>query len=150
MADPYKIKNVNEEHKNKLSPSQRFAVWITGKIGTMPFFYVIFIWTFIWLSWNVFAPKSVQFDPAPDFLLWLLISNMIQIFLMPLLLIGQNLQGQHAEVVANNDFEVNLKAELEIRELQKKVDQLLKERSEYTELLQQILKNTSSNKASIQ
>jgi uncharacterized membrane protein len=39
---------------------------------------------------------------------------MIQIFLMPLLLIGQNLQGKHNEIRAQNDFEVNTKAEKEI------------------------------------
>ncbi len=39
---------------------------------------------------------------------------MIQIFLMPLLLIGQNLQGKHAEARAEADFEVNAKAEREI------------------------------------
>jgi uncharacterized membrane protein len=39
---------------------------------------------------------------------------MIQIFLMPLIMIGQNLQGRHAEVRAEADFEVNTKAEREI------------------------------------
>jgi uncharacterized membrane protein len=117
----YKIKNVKQEHKNNLSRSQRFATWITSKIGTMPFFYIIFIWTITWLLWNLFAPKTLQFDPAPDFLMWLFISNMIQIFLMPLLLIGQNLQGKHAEILADNDFQVNIKAEKEIAELKQEL-----------------------------
>ncbi len=39
---------------------------------------------------------------------------MIQIFLMPLIMIGQNLQSAHAEVRAEVDFEINKKAELEI------------------------------------
>ncbi len=42
----------------------------------------------------MFAPKSLRFDPYPGFVLWLFISNMIQLFLMPLLLIGQNLLGR--------------------------------------------------------
>jgi len=46
--------------------------------------------------------------------MWLFISNMIQIFLMPLIMIGQNLQGRHAERRAEADFEVNVKAEREI------------------------------------
>lgn len=66
----------------------------------------------------------MQFDPAPDFLLWLFISNMIQIFLMPLLMIGQNIQGKHAEMLADNDFEVNKKAEQEIKELKEKLEYL--------------------------
>jgi uncharacterized membrane protein len=39
---------------------------------------------------------------------------MIQIFLMPLIMIGQNLQGRHAEKRAESDFEVNVRAEKEI------------------------------------
>ncbi len=124
MKPTVSLKNVNEYHKNSLSRSQRFASWITGKIGTMTFFYVIFSWTAIWLLWNLLAPKTMQFDPAPDFLLWLFISNMIQIFLMPLLMIGQNIQGKHAEMLADNDFEVNKKAEQEIKELKEKLEYL--------------------------
>lgn len=118
------LKNVNESHKDSLSRSQYFASWITGKIGTMTFFYVIFCWTAIWLLWNLLAPKNLQFDPAPDFLMWLFISNMIQIFLMPLIMIGQNLQGKHAEILADNDFEVNKIAEQEIKELKEQLQYL--------------------------
>jgi len=39
---------------------------------------------------------------------------MIQIFLMPLIMVGQNLQGRHAESRAEADFEVNVRAEAEI------------------------------------
>ena len=56
----------------------------------------------------------LRFDPFPTFVLWLFISNMLQIFLMPLLMIGQNLQGRHSEARAENDFNVNVKAEKEI------------------------------------
>ena len=80
----------------------------------MGFFFAIFIWTAVWLGWNSLAPKEVRFDPFPAFVLWLFISNMIQIFLMPLIMIGQNLQSDHAEVRAEADFEVNTKAEREI------------------------------------
>jgi uncharacterized membrane protein len=56
----------------------------------------------------------MRFDPYPAFVLWLFMSNMIQIFLMPLIMIGQNMQSKHAEARAQADFEVNTKAELEI------------------------------------
>ncbi|MDO8482015.1 MAG: DUF1003 domain-containing protein [bacterium] len=108
------IRNINLEHKERLTNLERFAVWITDHIGTMGFFLVIFTWTILWLGWNLFASAELTFDPYPAFVLWLFISNMIQIFLMPLLLIGQNLQGKHAEARAEADFEVNTKAEKEI------------------------------------
>lgn len=108
------LRNVNVEHKERFSKLDRLAVWITNHVGTMGFFLVIFLWTVAWLGWNVFAPQGLRFDPYPAFVLWLFISNMIQIFLMPLIMIGQNLQGRHAEAIAEADFEVNMKAEKEI------------------------------------
>jgi uncharacterized membrane protein len=108
------LRNVNIELKEHLSRLDRFALWITDRIGTMGFFFCIFLWTVVWLGWNVLAPAELRFDPYPAFVLWLFISNMIQIFLMPLLLIGQNLQGRHSEARADADFDVNTKAEREI------------------------------------
>ena len=108
------VRNINAELREKLTPLERLALWITTHVGTMGFFLVILFWTVFWLSWNLLAPPAQQFDPYPAFVLWLFISNMIQIFLMPLIMIGQNLQGRHAEARAEADFEVNVKAELEI------------------------------------
>jgi uncharacterized membrane protein len=108
------IRNANIVKKQKLSNLDKLALWITQHVGTMGFFFVIFVWTACWLGWNSLAPKDLRFDPFPAFVLWLFISNMIQIFLMPLIMIGQNLQSDHAEIRAEADFEVNTKAELEI------------------------------------
>ena len=108
------IKNVNQEHKSKLSKLDKMAIWITDHVGTMGFFIIIFVWTLIWLSFNTLAPANYRFDPYPAFVLWLFMSNMIQIFLMPLIMIGQNLQSAHAEARAEADFEVNTKAERDI------------------------------------
>ena len=108
------IRNVNIEQKESLSKLDQLAVKITDKIGTMGFFIVIFIWTTLWLGWNLLAPVKYQFDPGMAFVLWLFLSNMIQIFLMPLLMIGQNLQSKHAEARAEADFEINTKAEFEV------------------------------------
>ncbi len=108
------IKNVNVQHKKSLSRLERFAVWITDKVGSMGFFIIVFVWTISWLGWNTLGPKELRFDPFPAFVLWLFLSNVIQIFLMPLIMIGQNLQGRHAEARAESDFDVNIKAEKEI------------------------------------
>ena len=108
------IVNPNEQHQQSFTKTEKLAVWITDNVGTMGFFFVILVWTIVWLGWNIFAPKAAQFDPYPAFVLWLFISNMIQIFLMPLIMIGQNLQGRHSEFRAEADFEVNIKAEQEI------------------------------------
>lgn len=111
---PYKdiLKEFNTNQK--LSLLDRAAVYICDNVGTMGFFLLILIWSIIWLLWNIFAPKEWQFDPAPAFVAWLFISNLIQILLMPLLLVGQNIQGKKSEARAEHDLEVNVKAEKEI------------------------------------
>lgn len=114
-------KNANNIYKSILSKTEIFAIWITNKVGSIGFFAIIFFWTVLWLTWNMFALKTLRFDPYPAFVLWLFISNMIQIFLMPLIMVGQNLQSKHAEIRAETDFEVNLKAEKEIEELRKDI-----------------------------
>jgi uncharacterized membrane protein len=115
-----------ENPKVRATRLNKLALWITQHVGTMQFFLVIFAWTVSWLFWNMFAPKSLRFDPYPGFVLWLFISNMIQLFLMPLLLIGQNLQGRGAEERAKNDYKVNQKAEKEIEEIQEQLAAILK------------------------
>ena len=111
----------------------KVAVLITNRVGTMGFFIAIFIWTISWLSWNSLAPVAMRFDPFPAFVLWLFISNMIQIFLMPLLMIGQNLQSKHSETRAENHYEVSIKTEEEI-------DTIIKHLENQNELLEELLK----------
>jgi uncharacterized membrane protein len=106
--------DVNKQVKENLSPLNRLAMFITERVGTMGFFLIIFAWTVFWLGWNLLAPKSMQFDPPMGFVFYLFISNVIQILLMPLIMVGQNIQGGHAEARAEHDLEVNVKAEQEI------------------------------------
>lgn len=108
------LKNTNAVHREKLTRMDKLALFVTEKIGTMGFFFIIAVWTLIWLGWNMLAPQDLRFDPFPAFVLWLFISNLIQIHLMPLIMVGQNIQGKHAEVRAELDFETNKKAEMEI------------------------------------
>jgi uncharacterized membrane protein len=108
------VPNANVAHEEQLSRLERLALAITERIGTMGFFFVILTWTTLWLTWNFLAPQRLKFDPPMAFVFWLFISNMIQIFLMPLIMIGQNLQSRHADIRAENDYEVNVRAEREV------------------------------------
>ncbi len=131
------IRNVNQEHRQSLSRLDRVAVWITDHVGTMGFFLIIFCWTILWLSWNTLAPIGLRFDPKPAFVLWLFISNMVQIFLMPLIMVGQNLQGRHSELRAEADFEVNVKSE-------KETEAILQHLEKQNDLILQILNKLES------
>lgn len=96
---------------------ERLALTITTKVGTMGFFFVIFGWTMLWLGWNLLAPRHLQFDPPSAFVFWLFISNLVQIMLMPLIMVGQTVQGRHAELRAESDFDVNVRSEKEVAEI---------------------------------
>ena len=108
------LHNVNKEFVEKMSRLDRLALVITERVGTIGFFLCILGWTVFWLGWNLLAPPSLQFDTPMGFVFWLFISNLIQIMLMPLIMVGQNVQGRHAEARAENDLAVNVKAEQEI------------------------------------
>jgi uncharacterized membrane protein len=133
------IRNINVLHKESLSLLETFAVKLTDHVGSIGFFLIIFGWTVLWLGWNTIAPKEWRFDPFPAFVLWLFISNVIQICLMPLIMIGQNLQGRHAENRAESDFEVNVRAE-------KEIEVILLHLVHQSELIMEILKTITTGK----
>ena len=124
------IRNVNIEYRRKLRPADRFALWSAQHIGSMGFFFIIFFWTTLWFLWNTIAPEMFRFDPFPQFALWIFVSNTIQLMLMPLILVGQNLIGRHAEERAEMDYEINLKAEREVEQILERFDKQEKTLSE--------------------
>lgn len=122
-------KNVNEVHKKRLSVSQRIALWGIKHVGTMEFFYFCIVLVTLPLIFPTILPV-VQY----------ISSGYLQLILLPLIMVGQNLQGAHSELRAEQDYETNKKAEKEIEtvllhlenqgklieELHKKIDALEK------------------------
>ncbi|HYX27274.1 MAG TPA: cyclic nucleotide-binding domain-containing protein [Pyrinomonadaceae bacterium] len=126
-------RNVNVEYGKSLSVIDRLAIAITNKVGSFGFFAIIAGWTFVWTGYNILASEVPSlhwpaFDPFPAFVAYLLISNVIQILLMPLIMVGQNLQGRHSETRAELDFQVNLKNEISLTEVLRRLDVLESER----------------------
>lgn len=111
------MRDINAEHKSRLKKGEKLAIFVTKRVGTMGFFTLIGLWTTGWFLWNTLAPQEARFDPYPAFVLWLFISNMIQLFFLPLIMVGQNLLGTHAELRAEADFEINKRAEEKIEEV---------------------------------
>ena len=89
-------------------------MWVTDRVGSMGFFFAIAIWTILWLGWNTVGPAERRFDPGPSFLAWLFVSNLLQLHLMPLIMVGQNLQDRYGELVANADFDISQRTEAEV------------------------------------
>lgn len=107
-------KATRQEVKVSFNALEKFAVSITRSVGSMGFFFVLTGWTLGWLLWNLYGPVGSRFDPAPAFVIWLFTSNVIQLILLPLVMVGQNLEGKFADKRAQVDFEINRKAEHEI------------------------------------
>ncbi len=105
----------NQAVIENLSGLDRAAIAVTDKVGTMGFFLIIVTWTVLWTGYNILATKVTAlrwhaFDPFPAFVAYLLVSNVVQITLMPLIMVGQNLQARHSEARAEADYMVNQKA----------------------------------------
>jgi len=126
-ADKKPLANVNDQHAESLTKLNKLALFITDHVGTMGFFLIIFTWTVVWTGYNILATEVPalhwpSFDPFPAFVAYLLISNVVQILLMPLIMVGQNLQSAHSELRAQNDFEINCKAEMEVEAILKHLE----------------------------
>ncbi|MCL5256585.1 MAG: DUF1003 domain-containing protein [Chloroflexi bacterium] len=137
--DKSSVRNVNNEMQGTFTALERVAIVVTDRVGTFGFFLIILAWTIVWLGWNTLGPRGLRYDPAPAFVLWLFISNMLQIMLMPLIMIGQNLQGRHAELRAEADFDVNKRAEQEVETILLHLEHQAAEIERQGELILEIL-----------
>ena len=117
-------RNVNEEAAPPLNFGTRLADLLTMVAGDIRFAYFCFFWFLIWIVLNVnIIPGLVAFDPFPFGLLTMIVS-LLAIFLSLFVLISQNRQTEREKVRNDIEYEVNVKAELEIRDLHIKVDKM--------------------------
>ena len=117
-------RNVNEEHEDKRTFVEKTSDWIAEFAGSIPFLLIhVAIFAF-WLLVNwVHVPGIPQFDPYPFGFLTLAVS-LEAIFLSVFVLLSQNRQAAKDRVHADIEYDVNLKAELEIAHLHEKIDRL--------------------------
>ena len=116
-------RNVNEEVEERLTPLQRVADWIAWFSGSMLFLLLNGLWFIIWIIINTFSVGFSRFDPYPFGLLTMIVS-LEAIFLSCFVLISQNRQAEKDRVRSDIEYEVNIKAELEIAHLHEKTDRI--------------------------
>jgi uncharacterized membrane protein len=126
-------RNVNIEVEENLSPLQKIADWIAWFSGSMPFLLINGIWFALWIIVNVFPVGIPAFDPYPFGLLTMIVS-LEAIFLSCFVLISQNRQAEKDHVRSDVEYEVNIKAELEVAHLHEKTDRI------YTEMLERFVR----------
>ena len=118
-----------------LSFSQRLADQVASVVGSWRFIIIQSLLIAAWIVYNLLAPSDKAWDPYPFILLNLFLSFQAA-YTAPAIMMSQNRQATVDRQQAQNDYEVNVKAELEIELLHQKVD-LMKER-ELLELTQAI------------
>jgi CRP/FNR family cyclic AMP-dependent transcriptional regulator len=126
-------RNVNIEVDENLSTLQRIADWIAWFSGSMPFLLINAVWFGAWIIVNTFRIGIPAFDPYPFGLLTMIVS-LEAIFLSCFVLISQNRQAEKDHVRSDVEYEVNIKAELEVAHLHEKTDRI------YTEMLERFIR----------
>lgn len=115
-------RNANEETEAKLTMLERITDVIAAFSGSLAFLALHAVWFLVWIGLNT-IPGLPAFDPFPFGLLTMCVS-LEAIFLAVIVLLSQNRQSTKDRIRADIDYEVNLKAELEVSHLHDKVDQL--------------------------
>jgi uncharacterized membrane protein len=123
-------RNVNEEVEEHLSPIQRAIDWISWFSGSLWFLAFTTIWFAAWIVVNMVPVGVPEFDPYP-FGLLTMITSLEAIFLSCFVLISQNRQAEKDRVRSDIEYEVNIKAELEVAHLHEKTDRIHAEMLEH-------------------
>lgn len=122
---PYIVtEDVYEEIDDAASFGDRIADLLTNFAGNIRFTYFNLAWFIVWMLWNTnLIPNVVPFDPFPFGLLTMIVS-LEAIFLSLFVLISQNRQAEKDRAVFDNTYQINIKSELEIVDLHRKMDSL--------------------------
>ena len=132
-------RNVNEEMDEKLPTLQLIADWIAWFSGSMQFLIINGLWFAVWIAVNTLPLGFNQFDPFPFGLLTMIVS-LEAIFLSCFVLISQNRQAAKDKIRADIEYDVNIKAELEIAHLHEKVDHVHEQMLERFSEMERMLK----------
>lgn len=117
--------NTNRVFDEQLTRGQRLADRVAAFGGSWPFIILFVAVLVIWVIVNAFvlARRNEEWDPYPFILLNLMLS-MVAALQAPVIMMSQNRHVAKDRLDAEHDYQVNLKAELEIRQLHEKLDGL--------------------------
>jgi CRP/FNR family transcriptional regulator, cyclic AMP receptor protein len=124
-------RNANEVLEDKRSTVMRVADWIADFSGSLPFLFLHLGAFAIWIGLNVGDMRFGGFDPFPFGFLTLVVS-LEAIILSVFVLLSQNRQVEREKVRGDIEYDVNLKAEMQIAHMHEKVDTL------YTEVVRRL------------
>ena len=115
-------RNLNAEEEEHLTVGQRIADRVATFGGSWPFIILFGLFMSFWMATNAYLARGA-FDPFPFILLNLALSALAALQ-APVIMMSQNRQAAKDRLRADLDYEVNLKAELEVAHLHNKVDRI--------------------------
>ncbi|MEP7381922.1 MAG: DUF1003 domain-containing protein [Gemmatimonadota bacterium] len=127
-------RDINKELRESRTLGERWSDQIANFGGSWTFILLFLGFLAFWtlLNTEILGPRHDAFDPYPFIFLNLLLS-MVAALQAPVIMMSQNRAAKRDRIEAKNDYQVNLKAELEIRELHDKLDALRE--AQWTELV---------------
>ena len=118
-------RNVNRDFDDKMTFGQRLADRVAAFGGSWTFIVAFGVVLALWVALNtVVLAAGAAFDPYP-FIFLNLVLSMLAALQAPVIMMSQNRQTLKDRLAAAHDYEVNLKAEIEIMALHEKIDRLL-------------------------
>jgi uncharacterized membrane protein len=130
-------KNVDTEFEGEWTLGERLADRIATFGGSWIFLILFGLFLMVWIGVNSFILYAHPPDPYPYILLNLILSCLAAIQ-APIIMMSQNRQEAKDRLRSEHDYQVNLKAELEIRHLHEKLDHLLSHQWERLAQIQEI------------
>ena len=129
--------DINETFDGRQTFGERLADRVATFGGSWTFLIAFGLFLVVWTVLNLVLRRDA-FDPYPFIFLNLMLS-MIAAAQAPIIMMSQNRQAQKDRLDAGNDYQVNLKAEIEIMALLEKVEHLTARQEEQTELIRRLL-----------
>ncbi len=130
-------RNVDDEFERELTVGERLSDRIATFGGSWRFIIIFGAVLVAWMAVNSVALLIRPFDPFPFILLNLVLSCLAAIQ-APIIMMSQNRTEDRDRMRARHDYQINLKAELEIRHLHEKMDHLLSKQWERLVEIQQV------------
>lgn len=129
--------NINLKHNQGLSFHERVALHTTEIVGTMYAVYFTTLFLIGWMVWQAYI-ASKPIDPYP-FAFLLFMASVVQLPLMSLIMVGQNLQGRHSGLRAEEEFKTTETIYKDIEKIFMHLDAQDKKMEEQKELLTKLL-----------
>ncbi|WP_035796468.1 DUF1003 domain-containing protein [Clostridium akagii] len=132
-------KNINEVQNKNVSLGQKAADNIASFGGSWTFIIGFVVIIIVWITSNTILLSQKAFDVYPFILLNLVLSCLAALQ-APIIMMSQNRQAEKDRLTASNDYLVNLKSEIIIEDLHKKLDALIEQQDENKKNIELLLK----------